>query len=84
MRVPQDRAGHFSTQVFEPYQRSEKALVAALAQRSVPGVSTRKVGAITEALGGHEFSASSLRAITQRLDEPWAEFSRRPLDPEFP
>jgi transposase-like protein len=32
LRVPQDRAGHFSTQVFEQYQRSEKALVAALAQ----------------------------------------------------
>ena len=31
LRVPQDRAGHFSTQVFEQYQRSEKALVVALA-----------------------------------------------------
>ncbi len=29
LRVPQDRAGQFSTQVFEQYQRSEKALVAA-------------------------------------------------------
>jgi putative transposase len=25
LRVPQDRSGHFSTQVFEQYQRSEKA-----------------------------------------------------------
>src|SRR5512147_1496007 len=41
LRVPQDRAGHFSTQVFEQYQRSEKALVAALAQMYVHGVSTR-------------------------------------------
>ena len=48
LRVPQDRAGHFSTQVFEQYQRSEKALVAALAQMYVQGVSTRKVAAITE------------------------------------
>ena len=29
--VPQDRAGRFSTELFERYQRSEKALVAALA-----------------------------------------------------
>jgi putative transposase len=29
LRVPQDRAGRFSTEVFERYQRSEKALVAA-------------------------------------------------------
>lgn len=33
LRVPQDRSGHFSTPVFEQSQRSEQALVAALAQR---------------------------------------------------
>jgi putative transposase len=46
LRVPQDRAGRFSTELFERYQRSEKALVAALAEMSVQGVSTRKVKAI--------------------------------------
>ena len=29
LRVPQDRAGRFSTELFERYQRSERALVAA-------------------------------------------------------
>jgi putative transposase len=70
--------------VFEQYQRSEKALVAALAQMYVQGVSTRKVAAITEELCGHEFSASSISTITARLDEQLAEFSRRPLEAEFP
>jgi putative transposase len=84
LRVPQDRAGHFSTQVFEQYQRSEKALVGALAQMYVQGVSTRKVAAITEELCGHEFSASSLSAITQKLDEQLEQFSRRRLEAEFP
>ena len=84
LRVPQDRAGHFSTQVFEQYQRSEKALVAALAQMYVQGVSTRKVAAITEELCGHEFSASSISTITARLDEQLEEFSRRGLTEEFP
>jgi transposase-like protein len=32
LRVPQDRPGRFSTELFERYQRSEKALVAALAE----------------------------------------------------
>ena len=32
LRVPQDRQGRFSTQLFERYQRSEKALVSALAR----------------------------------------------------
>ncbi len=84
LRVPQDRAGHFSTQVFEQYQRSEKALVAALAQMYVQGVSTRKVAAITQELCGHEFSASSISTITARLDAQLEEFSRRPLREEFP
>lgn len=84
LRVPQDRSGHFSTQVFEQYQRSEKALVAALAQMYVQGVSTRKVAAITEELCGHEFSASSISEITRRLDQQLAQFGRRPLEEEFP
>ena len=55
LRVPQDRQGRFSTEVFERYQRSEKALVATLAEMYVQGVSTRKVKVITEELRGHEF-----------------------------
>ncbi len=84
LRVPQDRGGHFSTQVFEQYQRSEKALVAALAQMYVQGVSTRKVAAITEELCGHEFSASSISEITRRLDQQLQQFSQRGLEPEYP
>jgi len=59
LRVPQDRQGHFRTEVFERYQRSEKALVGALAEMYVQGVSTRKVKAITEELCGHEFSSDN-------------------------
>ena len=32
LRVPQDHSGRFSTEIFERYQRSEKALVAALTE----------------------------------------------------
>src|SRR5262245_39612470 len=60
IRVPQDRDGRFSTEVFERYSRSEKALVASLVEMYVQGVSTRKVKAITEELCGHEFSASAV------------------------
>jgi transposase-like protein len=40
LRVPQGRQGRFRTEVFERYQRSEKALVGALAETYVQGVST--------------------------------------------
>lgn len=84
LRVPQDRAGRFSTELFERYQRSERALVATLAEMYVQGVSTRKVKAITEELCGHAFSASAISAINQRLDESLAAFAGRPLAEPFP
>ena len=64
-----DRQGRFRTEVFERHQRSEKALVAALAEMYVQGVSTRKVKAITEELCGHEFPASTISRINESLDE---------------
>jgi transposase-like protein len=84
LRVPQDRHGRFSTELFERYQRSEKALVAALAEMYVQGVSTRKVKAITEELCGHSFSASAISAINARLDEELAQFADRRLDEAYP
>lgn len=84
LRVPQDRQGQFSTQVFERYQRSEKALVSALAEMYIQGVSTRKVKQITEELCGHSFSASSISAIVKRLDEQLAQFASRTLEEAYP
>src|SRR5580698_2519862 len=84
LRIPQDRTGRFSTELFERYQRSERALVAALAEMYVQGVSTRKVKAITEELCGHSFSASSISAMNQRLDASLAQFAGRPLAEAFP
>lgn len=84
LRVPQDRHGHFSTEIFERYQRSEKALVSALAEMYIQGVSTRKVKAITEELCGHGFSASSVSRINKSLDAQLAKFHTRTLDEPYP
>src|SRR5687767_4885395 len=83
LRVPQDREGRFSTELFERYQRSEQALVASLAEMYVQGVSTRKVKAVTEELCGHAFSASAISAINQRLDQSLAAFAQRRLEEPF-
>jgi putative transposase len=40
--VPHDREGTFSTRLFSRYQRNEKALVLALMEMYVEGVSTRR------------------------------------------
>jgi transposase-like protein len=84
LRVPQDRQGHFRTEVFERYQRSEKALVAALSEMYVQGVSTRKVKAITEELCGHEFSADAVSHINQKLDTELQQWATRKLEEDYP
>jgi transposase-like protein len=84
LRVPQDRQGHFRTEVFERYQRSEKALVGALAEMYVQGVSTRKVKVITEELCGHEFSAAAVSRVNASLDEELTKFAERRLEEEYP
>jgi len=84
LRVPRDRSGEFSTALFERYARSEKALVAALAEMYVQGVSTRKVKAITEELCGHSFSASAISAVNKGMDEALERFAQRPLAEPYP
>src|SRR3954471_22923669 len=84
LRVPQDRQGRFRTEVFERYQRSEKALVAAMLEMYVQGVSTRKVKTITEELCGHEFSSSTISRIVQKLDEELERFASRRLEEPYP
>jgi transposase-like protein len=84
LRVPQDREGRFSTELFERYQRSEKALVSALAEMYVQGVSTRKVKKITEDLCGYRFSASTISNIVKRLDGQLRAFARRRLIEDYP
>jgi len=84
LRVPQDRQGHFRTEVFERYQRSEKALVGAMTEMYVQGVSTRKVKAITEELCGHEVSASTISRLNVKLDEELERFAKRRLSEAYP
>lgn len=78
LEVPRDREGRFQTELFQRYQRSEKALVLALMQMVVQGVSTRRVKKITTELCGRAFSSSTVSRLTEGLDEQvqaWAERS---------
>ena len=84
LRVPQDRLGRFSTEVFERYQRSEKALFLSLAEMYVQGVSTRKVKKITEQLCGQSFSASTVSRLNKQLDESLKRFAERTLEEDYP
>lgn len=68
LRIPRFRNGKFSTELFARYQRSEQALVLALMEMVINGVSTRKVSQITEELCGTEFSKSTVSELCKKLD----------------
>jgi transposase-like protein len=78
--VPQDREGSFSTQLFARYQRNEKALVLALMEMYLDGVSTRKVAEVTEVLCGTTFSKSLVSELAGTLDADLAAWRERPLN----
>jgi len=84
LRVPRDREGKFSTRLFDRYQRSEKALVLALQESYLQGVSTRKVKKIIEKLCGVEFSKDQVSRMAQELDEILETWRTRPLEKTYP
>ena len=80
--VPQDREGTFSTRLFGRYQRNEKALVLALMEMYVEGVSTRKVKEVTEELCGTSFSKSLVSSLAGSLDSELQAWRMRRLEVE--
>lgn len=77
--VPKDREGRFQPTLFARYERSEKALVLALIEMYVKGVSTRKVTDIVEQLCGLSISASQVSRLVRRLDSELAAWRTRSL-----
>jgi len=85
LRVPRVRSGSFSTELFDRYQRSEQALVLALMEMVINGVSTRKVRRITEELCGTSFSKSTVSELCKALDPVVSAWNERTLaDKRFP
>lgn len=84
LAVPQDREGWFHTQLFARYQRNEKALVLALQESYLQGVSTRKMKKVTEQLCGTSFSKSFVSHVCQDLDAQIDAWRNRLLTQEYP
>lgn len=69
LRVPQTREGSFYPQSLEKGLRSERALLLAIAEMYVQGVSTRRVKKIVEELCGMEVSSTQVSRAAAELDE---------------
>ena len=79
LRIPRVRSGSFSTDLFSRYQRSEQALLLALMEMVINGVSTRKVRRITEELCGTSFSKSTISELCKALDPVVSGWNERSL-----
>lgn len=84
LQVPRFRDGKFSTELFSRYQRSEQALVLAMMEMVLNGVSTRKVSKVTEELCGTEFSKSTVSELCKQLDPIVEAWNNRPLEKSYP
>lgn len=84
LHVPRLRDLPFKTLIFDNYSRSEAALITAMAEMVVNGVSTRKVAKVMETLCGTSYSKSSVSEACKSLDEEVEKFRNRPLEGKFP
>jgi putative transposase len=83
LEVPRDREGAFHTQVFERYSRYEPQVAEGLTQMFVAGVSTQKVGEVTQTLMGIAPSASAVSRLNQNLTEQFQAWRERQLLPHY-
>jgi transposase-like protein len=84
LKKPQFREIPFQTKVFDKYSRVERALINAIIESYLQGVSTRRVQDIVSRLGIEELSASSVSRIAKELDEKVEEFLKRPIEHPVP
>ena len=80
LQVPRVRNCSFTTEMFERYQRSEQAMVMAMVEMVINGVSTRKVDHIVQELCGSSISKSQVSELCKMLDPIVAEWRNRPID----
>lgn len=80
LHVPQGRDGSFSPTLFARYHRSAQALVLALMEMVLQGVSTRKGAPITAELCGTRFSRSTVRHLCTALEARVQAWHERALD----
>jgi transposase-like protein len=84
LKKPQFREISFETKVFDKYSRVEKALINAVLESYLQGVSTRRIQDIVSRLGIESLSASSVSRISKELDEKVEEFLKRPIEHPIP
>ena len=84
LKVPRDRDGTFTTQVFEEYHRSTGEVEDAVLEMWLQGISQRKIAEVTEKLGAVRIGKDAVSRIAQRLEGELAGFRSRRLGLAYP
>jgi putative transposase len=79
LAVPQARDASFRPTLFERWQRSERAMLAACGEMVLAGVSNRNVSRLAEEAFGAEVSPSLVSQLVKDLDPAVEAFNTRPL-----
>ena len=79
LSVPQTRNGGFYPSVIQKGLRSERALLATIAEMYIQGVSTRKVTKILHELCDCQISSAQVSRVVQSLDDTLETWRKRPL-----
>jgi transposase-like protein len=85
LALPKLRSGsYFPDWLLTPRKRSEQALVAAIADAYLAGVSTRRVDKLVRTLGIEGISKSEVSRLAASLDEVVEAYRGRPLEGPYP
>ena len=84
LRVPRDREGTFTTEVFEEYHRSTGEVEDAILEMWLQGISQRKIAEVTQKLGAVRIGKDAVSRIAGRLDSELSAFRTRRLEQAYP
>ena len=84
LKIPKLREGSYFPSFLERWSTTEAALVAAIQEAYIQGISTRKVTKVLETLGTGPISKSDVSRLCQEIDERVQAFLNGPLEGNWP
>ncbi|NCU28014.1 IS256 family transposase, partial [Candidatus Nomurabacteria bacterium] len=84
LQKPEFRERPFKTMLFERYERVERALILAITESYINGVSTRKINDMMKHFGITNICPDTVSRMAKELDGVVQEFRNRPIEQPFP
>ena len=84
LQKPEFRERPFQTIIFERYSRVERALILAITESYINGVSTRKINETMKHFGITNICPDTVSRMAKELDGVVQEFRNRPIEQPFP